>query len=433
MVALCTLMPACEADVETLPVGFPTRRGVATFFDPMMLPTPVEDAPYFKWVSSFDLLLTNGYEFARAPTREALHEQGCKLFLYVWTNAFYEHELEMALPEGRWRNELLADHPDWLLSPEPLPSAMGPPAYYFDFDNAELVSYLCTRLASFRAQTGYDGLFFDYAGVYGLPQEVAELWDQIHPDLPYDRALLGFFRRLREIDPQVLIFANQAYRSDEPLLGEVDYDMAESYATSFAWGPEVQTEEQTFNETFFRPWSGDFGIERLYRAIEERLNLTPPRHQFIYLDYDRSRYRKAEDGRVTTELDTEATYYSYCAAALWGRPSYCWSVWGEGHHYRGPLYFADLGAPLGDGPEQLDGLVLREYQRGLIAMMTGTDAVDVEYTLRTRTGAGLYDLFASDWVAKHGRQVRLHLEPSTSDISGVARPSARVYLKSHAK
>jgi len=421
--SLCTCSWA-----ESLPDGFPTRRGPLVFFWARVLAQPDKYASEFEWVSKFDLLVTNGQGLASPATRQALQRRGCKLFIYFWTNGFYKHKVGATLQDGTWRTEIATDHLDWLLSPETLPSNMGPPAYYFDLTNDELVEYLCEHLACFRARTGYDGIFFDYAASYALPEPVAELWDKLHPDVPYDRAVAGFLRRLRAKDPDILIFTNQVYRATEPVLPDVDYDMTESSGTSWAWGPMTQVDDEEIRETYFRPWPGKWGIEGIYGNIEHHLTTTPPRKGFVYLDYMQPLYHRSRDGELVPRLDREAVYYSYCAAALWGRPSYCSGLHG-GIEYRGPLYFADLGEPLGTGYRELAGVVVREYERGLVVLMKQPHAVSFDYTLQQPTSGHLYDLFSSRWIRLSGNRVSLRLRPSRGRPSGTARPAGRVYLK----
>ena len=79
----------------------------------------------------------------------------------------------------------------------------------------------------------------------------------------------------------------------------------------------------------------DFGIEGVSANIERRLARTPLRESFISLDYARPWYRRSDQGELAGEPDLEAIYYSYCAAALWGRPSFC-SGWFADWEYDGP-------------------------------------------------------------------------------------------------
>jgi len=243
-------------------------------------------------------------------------------------------------------------------------------------------------------------------------------------------------RRLRELDPGIVVFTNQAHRSSQPIVAEADWDMTESAATSHAWGPRVealdvwgpvpQAQGGEIAGTFFRGWPGQWGIEGIHRQIEARLLTTAPREGFVYLDYMRPLYRTVGDD-LTADLDIEAVYYSYCAAALWGRAAFC-SGWFAGREYDGPLYFADLGEPLGDGPRVVSGVAVREYERGLIALATEAAAVEATYRLAQCEEGSLYDLFSGRWLDVRRQRARIALAPSVG-LSGTPRPSARVYLK----
>jgi hypothetical protein len=420
------LMSLVPAAIEVLPAGFPTRRGPFAFCHAELLADPESNAADLEWLSRFDIIITNGRGIAPADTRRALQARGCHLWLYFWPNGFYVRDLGQPWVEGQWRDVIFSEHQDWLLSPETFDwPDYGIPMYVYDLGNPDLVDFLCRQMAERRARTGYDGTFFDYAGVWPLPPEARALWDQKHPDLPYDQALIGLFRRLRELDPGTLISTNQGYRSDEPLLAEVDCDMTESHGTSMFWGPQTEVNGETVAETFYRPWD-EHGVAELYGDLEQRLRRAAPRRGFLYLDYMCAVY--GPDGTVAQPLDLEAVYYSYCAAALWGREGFC-SGWYAQAEYRGPLYFADLGRPLGDGPEVRDGIALREYERGLVALLTQLTPAETSYALRAPAGDGLYDLFAAETTDVCGGAATVRLSPGQYGLSGGSHPVGRVYLK----
>jgi hypothetical protein len=333
------------------------------------------------------------------------------------------------LPDGVWRQELLRTHPEWLLSPESLEGPPGtPPSYYYDFASSELLTYLARQISTIRAAEGYDGTFFDYAGAYALPEAVAELWRRIHPDLLYDAALAGFFRALRTADPRTLIFTNQAVRGDPELLPTVDYDMVESYGTSFAWGPVVKVDGEGLPLSYRRPWEGPGGIKAVMAPVMARLRTGAPRGSLFCLDYMRPVLVR-EGGEWQQGVDTGAVYYSYCAAALWGLNASC-SGW-YGQEYRGPLYFADLGKPLGEGPVELEGVVVREYERGLVVLLREARAAEVTYRLQANSGVRLYSLMDEKTIGTGDGAVTLRLRPTRVALADAPQPVGRVYLKTN--
>lgn len=420
--------PLGAADTEQLPAGFPVRQA------PLLLCRAQDLAPDdlaavdLAWLTRFRLLVTNGYDHPAPPVAQALRAKGCRLFHYFWTNGFTTHEAQSSsLPDGSWRQELLRDHPQWLLTSEPLEGPPGtPPSYYYDFSSYELMVYLSQQIAKTRAAGGFAGIFLDYAGAYALPRSVADLWREKHPDLPYDQALARFLKTLRAEDRGTLIFTNQAILGDPTLLATVDYDLVESYGTSFAWGPIVKLAGKDCPLSFRRPWDGPGGIKAMMEPIIKRLRTGPRRAQLLCLDYMRPALHR-RNGQWRQEVDLEAVYYSYCAAALWGLNSYC-SGW-YGHEYRGPLYFADLGRPLGDGPVELEGAVLREYERGLVALLRGAEAAEVRYRLQANCGNRLWDLKASKALVVREHMVTLRLRPTPVPLNGAAQPTGCVFLK----
>jgi len=138
-------------------------------------------------------------------------------------------------PTGDWRREIGEQHPDWLLNPDQPEQGNGAikPAYFYDFTQPELRHFLARAIAAHRQRTGYDGVFFDYAGSYPLPPSILERHRQRHPDLSYDEAGALFLRAVKATDPQILIVTNQAHRAAQSLLPCTDVDADESLATSF--------------------------------------------------------------------------------------------------------------------------------------------------------------------------------------------------------
>jgi len=423
------LLTAAQAD-ESVPPGFPMRRGALAFCHASTLAEGHPGDREIDWLSRFDAILTNGYGVASEETRRYLQARGSRLFLYFWTGGFVAAELGAELPDGLWRQDVVGGHPDWLLSPEPIE---GPPgssiAYYFDLGNPAVCAYIAEVLRQFRSQTGYDGIFFDYAGEMGLGSEARAHWQARHPGLPNDCAVLGLLQGLRRADPDVLIATNQAFRSVEAIATEADYDLAESYATSFAWGKEGVVGGRTLAETFRRPWSGPGGIEAYYSAVQRGLHLTSPHRGFVFLDYMRPWFVATEEGPGPV-LDVGAVYYSYVAAKLWGLEAFC-SGWYATDEYRGPLYFADLGRPLGDGPTQQDGLALREYERGLVAMLTAPRPAATAWRLCEPGTGHLLDMQSGRRAPVDGDLARVSLDPAKSELTDEPYPTATVYLKAN--
>ena len=420
------LLAAVSASAaESLPGDFPLRRGPLLLCRAADLARPNLPEAELAWLSRFGLIVTNGYELPHPKVAERLRSRGCRLFRYFWTNGFTQQELGFALPDGDWRQRLVGDRPDMLLAPEPLAGPAGTPnSYYFDFTSPDLPVFLSQRLMAVRRKGAYDGIFFDYAGVYALPEEAKRLWGRKHPGAAYDRVLARFLTHLREWDTDGLIFTNQACLSDEPLITCADWDLVESYGTSHMWGATATVRGKDVLLSYLRPWPGPGGLREMYAGLTARLEMARPRSRLLCLDYMRGVPAGGPDPRL--EIDLEAVYYSYCAAALWGLDSFC-SGW-YGVEYRGPLYFADLGKPLGGGPREVKGVVVREYEHGLVVLMTRTSPATLAWTFVAPGAGGLYDLFSGTLVPC-GKDVTLRAKPSRCPATGGSRPSARVYLK----
>lgn len=412
----------------TAPKGFPARPGPLVLCRAKDLAADAHRRT-IEWLARFELVLTNGYELPSPPVVRRLRAAGCRVFGYFWANGFTALEATaFTMPDGDWRRDVACNHPEWLICEAPLP---GPPgtgeAYYCDFAQPAAVHFLAERVAQLRRAGRYDGIFFDYAGEYALPDSVRQKWAQKHPGLSYDEALARFFAALRHLDPRGLIFTNGACLGAPELRRAVDYDLVESYGTSYAWGPAARLGDETFPLTFRRPWHGPAGLRETFGALVERLAAGRPRRDQFCLDYMRP-VKVYRDGQWHEETDVEAVYYSYCAAALWGLKSYC-SGW-YGVEYRGPLYFVDLGRPLGDGPVEKDSAVVREYQRGLVVLMTTAQPVVIEWQLQRPYQGYLYDLCRSRKVAVSRRgKATLRLQPNWPAGAPGPMPVGRVFLK----
>jgi len=74
-------------------------------------------------------------------------------------------------------------------------------------------------------------------------------------------------------------------------------------------------------------------------------------------------------------------------------------------------------------------MALREYERGLIALMTDTEPAQATWALQGRRADAFHDLFTGAEVPVDRGRVTIGLEPVRSNVSGAVRPTARVYLK----
>jgi len=392
-------------------------------------------------LSRFRWLLTNGYATFPPEKVALLHRHGSRLFFYFWFNGFYEWEARQSMPDGDWRREILERHRDWLLNPEQGEQGGGAtaPAYFFDFTRPELRQFLAYTLAAHRRRTGYDGVFFDYAGSYPLPPAIARRHQERHPEIPYDAAGALFLQAVRAMDPRLLIFTNQAYRAAEHLLPYTDLDVAESLATSWLGGREVELFAEGEGwirtcETFYRPWEG---IQAYYTDILAKVRRFNPRVRFLTINYLKAFWEPTgatviREGRAypvyRRRPDRAAAFYGYVAAKLFGLDSYSsdWYDLGSGED---EVFLTRLGRPQGDGPELQGSLVVRYFERGLVAL-TATEQGG-RATLppqRLPEGLkGLRDLYERRTIPASRKQCRLEIPPTVSPVSGSTYPAGRVY------
>lgn len=418
--------------------GLLAPRGEFIFFHHSLL----RAEPGWERLGRFRWLLTNGYATFPPEKVAFLHRRGGRLFFYFWFNGFYEWEARQSMPDGDWRREILERHRDWLLNPDRAEEGGGAtaPAYFFDFTRPELRQFLAYTLAAHRQHTGYDGVFFDYAGSYALPPAIARRHQERHPDIPYDAAGALFLRSVRAMDPRLWIFTNQAYRAAEDLLPCTDLDVAESLATSWLGGQEIELFAEGEGwirtcETFYRPWEG---IRNYYTDILAKVCCFNPRVRFLTLNYLKAFWEPTgetvvREGRTypvyRRRPDRAAAFYGYVAAKLFGLDSYS-SDWYDLGYGDEEVFLTRLGRPRGDGPEQQGGLVVRYFDGGLVALTAteqGGQAVLPPVHLPPGL-KGLRDVYAHRTLPASRQQCRIEVQPTVSPASGCSYPAGRVYL-----
>lgn len=392
----------------------------------------------------FRVLLTNGYVTFGPDRASELHRHGCRLFFYFWFSGFYEWEAKQPMPDGDWRRETLESHRDWLLNPDQPEQGGGAvqPAYFFDLSQASLRQFLARTIAAHRQRTGYDGVFFDYAGSHALPAAVLKRFQQRHPDVGYDAAGAAFLREVRGTDPKVLIFTNQAHWAAEHLLPLTDIDVSESIATSYLWGKEITVFPETgglvkTRETFYRSWDGPNGIKAHYDDLLAKRHRFNPNVHFVTINYVRASWeptkqRASHEGKSRTVYrrrpDRAAVFYGYVAAKLFGLDSYS-SDWYDLGCYDDEVFLTDLGQPQGPGPEERDGIVIRYCDRGLVVLTTTPRGGQFDVSsARIPSDVGkLWDVYERRAAASRKRCL-VTIKPVVYATSGSTYPSGRVYL-----
>jgi len=127
--------------------------------------------------------------------------------------------------------------------------------------------------------------------------------------------------------------------------------------------------------------------------------------------------------------DRAAIFYGYAAARLFGMDSYS-SDWYDVGCYDDEVFLLDLGRPLGDQPEERGGVVVRYYEKGLVALTTTErgGVFDVSSDYLPAHLKGLEDVYEHRFRPASREQCRLLIEPTVYPVSGSTYPSGRVYL-----
>ncbi len=538
-----TLSPVIEGETY----HFPVKQGDFFFYFNRMQ----EDAAYrdahFDWLRMFRVLKTNGYyTMPRYSAKETKKSDG-RTFFYISLNGFYDYEaysaqfgtppegviygvtvgdygnyilqtdvsgeyLPASYPDGVWRYEALESHPEWFINPQTPVGGLysgdcggyyGGPAYFFNFDEEELeafTDYMASVILKYARKTGYTGLFFDYcsAGLDGsfVPGRILDLFQskyglssRAQAVEKYNELAGAFLSLLRSKLPEEFeIFANQSLYAHEDYYENVDYDLVESYFTSYTYGRlprTIQVKGKDGNvsaistsQTFFRPWTSDkadsdYDWVKNGSGISDFLSVPAPAlaaikadpensPSFYFLDYMIPKYvvcGEDEAGNPIYEAQTDrnAIYYSYAGSKLLGC-SGSNSDWygGEGEYDQDDLYFVDLGAPVGDdyalkkwdgtaatGDEQAD-YVIRYYENGFVLLTTGKITEPTKITVPkdgTSGKRGIYDLYETNFIKNASGDHAITLQPELyemyagyvnpadeNDIDDGYRPLGRVFL-----
>ena len=258
---------------------------------------------------------------------DALHKAGTKLYLYEWSVAFYDTRAM------RWERSLI--HTNALLNATPLRGGAGSneaDAWYFDPVNARGRAKMLARKLR---HAGYDGAFLDTTRAENVLPAALDEFRKRHPGIDYDAAFAKFLAALRR--EHILIFTNQGYRDSEHYLPYVDWDLTESLI-------------------------GD-------RPLSE------VRHWFEQLP----RYPNVHAGH----LEYANVERTIAIAKMFGGAGYVAGV-------ESPLYFADLGKPLGDRVDRGDASY-RLFANGVVAVNDSSEPLRIG-ELTVAPGASLVEV-----------------------------------------
>jgi hypothetical protein len=461
--------PAGLADTAVPP--YPKlARGDFVFFPMQVHTDPLAKDAYFDYLKRFRVCLTNGYEVFTGDDLAQVKDAGCELFVYRWFEGYYVNEVVFGHPAVRSMLQEVDSHPDWLINPHTPTAGNGAtlPAYFFDWANPDLRAFYIDRLVAALDANGYDGVFFDYIGDWGLPAQISKLWALKHPEATYNEASAVFLAELRRAMGDRPVFGNAAYKADKAeanaaFYESVTYDTTESYGVSYASGKDavVYLEGKgmtAVKETYYRPWDGPAG----YKDYMEGGVFGPVPHQdgvveFFPIDYVQPAYEPTGDEALVNGVpvpvyravpDRAAVHYSYALAKLHDMASFAsdWGSWQGDPTAFDPdeLYFADLGRPLEATYREGADAVVRYFENGFVVVTrtnphnnsvsptpvpTGS-AAPVHFApdpaMVPADATGLWDLYSESAVTGSGAAVEI--TPVLYPATGSYYPSGRVYM-----
>jgi len=427
---------------------YPTRPGA---FATAAL--PLEDEQ-LAWAARFALVETGDLHEPNDPDLAELRRRGVGVLLYDWMPAGYHYtDGSPDDPFMAWvypRRESLTLNPS---GPFPHCTAAGYDwceDYYYDLALSELrakrAAYLAANLEA--AQAG--GVFFDWGpGVFFEEDAYApmrETFARRHPDGDYPAAVGDFYGQLRAQLPEArLIVSNQGFRNAEHVLPHVDLDMTESYGTGEDYlGKRLYLKDRGWTEvpsTIYYPVSEDFRRGSLRDTLawldeldaRARAWVGPRFRGFVYMNYAAPDFVRAgalANGTPVYEPRTPraAIFYGYALPLLKGWTGYTETPWDHALERGVNLYFADLGAPLGEDYEDHGNHLLRCYENGIVVVGEGALSGTVALASPCIRSGRIYDLYANTWLEAAAGRLEVAVEPVWDEVTGRPAPWGRVLV-----
>ncbi len=336
---------------------------------------------------------------------------------------------------------------------------------YYDLGADDVMQRRVEWLDSFAHSHGYDGFFFDWAsgGYLWDPayDSMREEWNRRHPMLDYRTAVRSFYAALAARG--LLIHTNQAFRQAKyGLLQTVDWDMAESYVTDCGPSGHILDVEGVGPvevwETMYYPLSEDVRHGELEDTIEKLDELSAIRKQYagprframVYLSYaapdfvpSSNRSGAASRAMYTPVAPRNAIFFSLAVPMLAGQIGYTQTLLFAGSGElpvrprsllsQDPVYFLDLGRPLGDGYETVSNgsshFWVRYYQGGVVLVGRWVQPTTVHLQSPWIPGSvPVWDAFEKTWSQSDQGTLDITVSPvPTSLFDPRPAPVGRIY------
>ncbi len=324
---------------------------------------------------------------------------------------------------------------------------------YYDLGDPRVRARRTAWLRTWATRHGYDGFFFDWSNAQFLDEPayaaIKATYQDRHPALPYAQAAAAFYRALR--DAGLTVATNQSFRDAPFLLPNVHWDMTESYATTDAPCPQpvhvAGRGRIPVPCTVYYPLSDDpdHGHLRDTLAYLDALRQLVDRYAgphfqgLVYLNYAGPAWVPVDatqpvPARVYQPTVPRAViYYGYALAALAAFPAYTEVPW-DHRLERDPVYFYDLGTPLGTTYRRIpaDGYV-RFYTQGFVLVGEWARPTALTLTHPSIPAGAVYDAYQDRWLPSQRGVLTLTVYPERDPLTGQVISTGRVYVytKSH--
>ena len=405
-----------------------------------------------EWLSKFEIVHAGSIEEPlTAEQINYLRSNGVKIIMADdWLPAGYYYPWGNNTPFMEWVYE---NRYNVTLNPDgPFPhcweNGYDWQEYYFDFAVHELVEKRVEYIVNGLKKNGYNAIFFDWGNGLFLEEKGYEsinaTYHEKHPSIPYSQAASLFIAEIRNKMPEIVIENNQGFREAEYYLPVLDYDMAESYITGCNYyGKKLYIEkhglievpqtvyypvsenelEGSLNDTiYYLNYLSDLRAEYAGKDFKKTVYMNYAAPDFVFL-----RHENGYDIYKPT-VPKNAIYFGYATAKLVGQISYTEVPWNHSYE-RCDVYFYDIGSPLGETYEKIDGGYIRYYTNGFV--IVGDWKEKREIVLRSRyipSYTPFYDAFEGKWGITGDKTVSVDINPVYDNIAKKMVPCGRVFV-----
>ena len=374
-----------------------------------MPPTYIAPEPWnkqeLKWAKNFDIVELGSFEEIDSIKIKPFK----KILTYQWLPAFYEGNPS---PFDLW-----AMKKGYILNPKQAGLHEKGDRYY-DLCQEELVQKRVEYLVKECNKRGLYGIFFDWGNEEFLHEpefrSIKKRLHSLHPKKRYADCIASFYSKLQKRG--IAVISNQAFRNPT-LLDAVDYDMSESYISSYE-----RIKKKTWidgKRVNYLPYTDYFptgkSIEDTFYHLQ-RLDELVKKHKvknMIYMNYAAPLLHPTSKGYRSSQ-PKEVIHFNFAFAKLFDAICYTEIPYDRSLE-QDPIYFIDLGKPT-TPIKHYPKTYIRGFEKGFVLVS------DKEITLHIKRRS--FDTFTNRWIEPGTYKIKRSYDTITKNYI----PIGRVFL-----